>query len=219
MNKLPSENDCNLPCLEKKSKKQLVELAKENKFKIDEKLSLSDYKYQVLLKFAKKIKFKYSDIPSREYLEQLLPCFPKPMLFLGWAKYTKDYTKICDMVTVDYNKQVNPDIVADITTQDFVKQVKAKHNSYKTVVINGVIGWGVNEPKQIHDALKNCKSVMSNGGWVFFGYNEAPFEGEDENTTIKKATMTKYLKKYFKDVKLLNSFDDEWQQRYFVCRK
>ena len=218
---LPTSDNkqCSIPCLEKKTKAQLIKIAKKNKFKINEELNLADYKYEVLLKFAKKVKFNYSKIESRSYLEQILPCFPKPMLFLGWAKYTSDYKKICDMVTVDYNKNVKPDIVTDITTKDFITQVKNKHKSYKTIVNNGVIGWGVNEPDQIHNALKNCHSLMSINGWMLFGYNESPFEGEDDNTTISKTKMASYLKKYFKNVKLIYSADDEWQQRYFVCRK
>ena len=152
MDTLPKEQnkECNIPCLSRKTKKQLIKIAQDNKFKIDEKLELSDYKHQLLLKFANKVAFAYSDIDSRKFLEEILPCFPEPMLFLGWAKYTKDYGKICKMVTVDYNKNVKPDITADITTDDFVKKVKEKHKTYKSLIINGVIGWGVNAPEDIN---------------------------------------------------------------------
>ena len=222
MNKLPKEQnkECNIPCIFGKNKKQLIKIAQENKFKIDDKLELSEYKHQLLLKFANKVKFTYSDIDSRKYLEEIIPCFPEPMLFLGWAKYTKDYAKICKMVSVDYNKGVKPDIVADITTDRFVTEVKKKHKAYKSLIINGVIGWGVNEPDDIHKALFNCKKVMAPGGYMLMGWNAMPFEGEDANTTINIPMMKKYLKKYFKDIKIIyNKKDDEWNHKYIICRK
>ena len=212
--------ECNIPCLSRKTKKQLVKIAHDNKFKIDEKLELSDYKYQLLLKFANKVVFAYSDIDSRKYLEEIIPCFPEPMLFLGWAKYTKNYGKICKMVSVDINRKVNPDITADITKPDFVKKVKEKHKTYKSIINNGTIGWGINNPEQIHKALSNCKKVMSPGGYMLMGWNAMPFEGQGEDTTITINMMKKYLKSAgFKDVKLLKSFQDEWKQQYIICRK
>jgi hypothetical protein len=222
MNKLPKQQnkDCNIPCIFGKTKKQLIKIAKENNFKIDDKLELTEYKHQLLLKFANKVKFAYSNIDSRKYLEEILPCFQGPMLFLGWAEYTKDYGKICDMVSVDINRKVNPDITADITKTDFVKKVKEKHKTYKSVINNGVIGWGVNEPEHIKDALNNCKKVMASGGYMLFGWNAMPFEGHSEDTTITINMMKNYLKKAgFKDVKLIYSVKDEWNQKYIICRK
>jgi hypothetical protein len=221
MNKLPKQQnkECNIPCINGKNKKQLIKIANDNKFKINEKLELSDYRYNLLLKFANKVKFAYSDIDSRKYLEEIIPCFPEPMLFLGWAKYTKEYGKICKMISVDIKTKVKPDIIADITTDNFVKKVKEQHNNYKSLIINGVIGWGVNEPEQIHKALNNCKKVMSPGGYMLMGWNAMPFEGESDDTTITIQMMKKYLNKYFKDVKLIKSFQDEWKQMYIVCRK
>jgi hypothetical protein len=222
MDKLPKEQnkECNIPCIFGKNKKQLVKISQEKKFKIDEKLKLPEYKHQLLLKFANKAKFIYSVIDSRKYLEEIIPCFPEPMLFLGWAKYTKDYSKICKMVSVDYNKGVKPDIVADITTDRFVAEVKKKHKAYKSLIINGVIGWGVNKSADIHKALVNCKKVMAPGGYMLMGWNAMPFEGKDADTTITIPMMKKYLKKYFKDIKLIyNKKDDEWNHKYIICRK
>ena len=41
------------------------------------------------------------------------------------------------MVSVDINRKVNPDITADVTKIDFVKKVKEKHKTYKSVINNG----------------------------------------------------------------------------------
>ena len=222
MNTLPNKQnkECNIPCLTKKTKKQLIKIAQDNKFKIDDKLELSEYKHQLLLKFANKVKFAYSHIDSRKYLEEILPCFPEPMLFLGWAKYTENYGKICKMVSVDINRKVNPDITADITKPDFVKKVKEKHKTYKSVINNGVIGWGVNKPEQIHKALNNCKKVLSREGYMLMGWNAMPFEGHSEDTTITINMMKNYLKNAeFKDIKLIYNVKDEWNQKYIICRK
>ena len=68
----------NIPCLAFKNKKNLIKISKENKFIIDETLKLNNYRFKLLLKFAKKkeIDFNYSNIDSRKYLETILPCFP-----------------------------------------------------------------------------------------------------------------------------------------------
>ena len=222
MNSLPKTQNksCNIPCLRNKSKKQLIKLANDKKFKIDEKLKLSDYRYELLLKYAKKEDFVYSDIESREYLEKLIPCFPEPMLFLGWAEYTENYHKICDMVSVDINRKVKPDITADITKKSFIEKVRKKHKSYKSVINNGTIGWGINDPQQIKDALQNCKTVMANGGYLLLGWNAMPYEGHSEDTTITINMMKKYLKDAgFKNIKLIYNANDEWKQTYIICRK
>ena len=224
MDKLPKEQnkDCNIPCIFGKTKKQLIKISQDNKFKINENLVLSEYRHQLLLKFfiASKVKFEYSKIDSRKFLEEILPCFPGPMLFLGWAKYTKNYKKLCNMISVDINRKVKPDITADITKKNFVKKVKEKHKTYKSVINNGVIGWGVNKPEQIKDALNNCKKVMAPGGYMLFGWNEMPFEQHSEDTTITIDIMENYLKKTgFKDVKLIYDRKDEWNQKYIICKK
>ena len=222
MNSLPKTQNksCNIPCLRNKSKKQLIKLAKDNNFKIDEKLKLPDYKYQLLLKYANKVNFVYSQISSREYLEKIIPCFPEPMLFLGWAKYTENYKKICDMVSVDINRKVKPDITADITKKSFVDKVTKRHKSYKSIINNGTIGWGINDPEQIRDALKNCKDVMANDGVMLMGWNAMAFEGHSEDTTITIPMMKKYLKNAgFKNIKLIYNAKDEWNQKYIICRK
>lgn len=221
MNSLPKSKNktCNIPCLTKKNKRELIKLANENKFKIDEKLKLADYKFQLLLKYANKVKFSYSNIKSREYLEKIIPCFPEPMLFLGWAKYTENYNKICEMVSVDINKKVNPDITADITKVDFVEKVKQRHKSYKSIINNGTIGWGINDPIQINNALQNCKKVLANDGVMLLGWNAKAYEGHSEDTTITIPMMKKYLKNAgFKNIKLIYNAKDEWKQIYIICR-
>ena len=212
----------NIPCLAFKNKKDLIKISKENKFIIDESLKLDDYRFKLLLKFSKKkeIAFNYSNIDSRKYLETILPCFPQPMLFLGWANYTNQYKKICDMVSVDINSKVKPDKTADITKKDFKKKVKEVHNKYKSIINNGVIGWGVNQPKQIRDSLKNCKDLLTNGGFMLCGWNVMAFEGHKEDSTITISMMKKYLKEGgFKQIKLIYNSNDEWKQAYIICQK
>ena len=45
MNKLPKQQnkDCNIPCIFGKTKKQLIKISQDNKFKIDDKLELTEY--------------------------------------------------------------------------------------------------------------------------------------------------------------------------------
>jgi hypothetical protein len=219
-----------IECVNHRTREDLLKLCKEKNIKITkkmEKANIEELRTDIFKKILKQNKIKPSPILTRLYLEQILPCFKEPVLFLGWAKYTEHYNKIIPMISVDYNEKVNPDITADVTKPElktkinkYIKDNKLKINKFNSLIINGVIGWGVNENNQINDTLKNCRDLLKTNGKMLVGWNIKKTEGS--NRIITKDEMIQFLKNNkFKKIKYLDDVpdDSEWNHKYILCSK
>jgi hypothetical protein len=89
------------------------------------------------------------------------------MVGICWA--TADYKKmsgIDEFYSVDIFEErdgIVPDIVADITTDEFVKKCDKKFNM---VLLHGVIGFGLDSIANIKLAIENLHKVMNDGGKI-----------------------------------------------------
>jgi len=207
--------------------KELQKLAKRHGFTLAKSGNLETLRDTAFKRMMKKHGVKYSDIPTRFYLEKMLPCFKEPVLFLGWAVYTAQYAKIIPMISVDYNPVTKPDIVADVTNKnlltklaDYRREHGMRFRKFNTIVVNGVIGWGVNEDPAIDRCLKNCSDLLKANGKLLIGWNTKKTEGSSR--VIKPDEMSKILKRNkFRNIEFLEDTpeDPEWQHKYYMCRK
>lgn len=115
---------------------------------------------------------------ERLYLEKkLLPLLCKygPILFIGTSWYTSYYKDIVGnetaFITVDKQERKKPDILADITTPRFLKLAREKKIMFKSIIFNGVIGYGINNSDELDCAIENMKSLLGTGGRILFGWN------------------------------------------------
>ena len=128
-------------------------------------------------------KIPWSAVPlSRLYLENvLLPSLAdhQPMLFVGVANFTDHYRRCvaedADFTTIDIKPEASgskPDIVVDITSTDFVSEMRRRGLSFQSVVFNGILGYGVNDPHSARAAFENINAVLRPGGKLLVGWNE-----------------------------------------------
>jgi hypothetical protein len=101
---------------------------------------------------------------------------PSRVLFVGVARYTREYASGLPrgmFATIDPKPEVaryggNPHIV------DIVQHV-GRHfprGSFDLVLVNGVVGFGLNDVDSVNDALDACHAVLRPGGDLILGINE-----------------------------------------------
>ncbi|WP_375383828.1 class I SAM-dependent methyltransferase [uncultured Microbacterium sp.] len=98
------------------------------------------------------------------------------VLDLGIAWYTRSYPRLYKGVqywTVDIDPEktqiAGPNhrtVSATRLTDEFDPE------TFDLVVCNGVIGWGVNTPADVEQALDACADVLRADGWLVVGWND-----------------------------------------------
>ena len=210
-------NKCNFPCM-----KQLTEYIRDNnteKYNKLEKEIMKKYNVKSVYDFNKTLKkigkkinphVKYSNIRSRRFMEQYIPCLKGPMLFVGWKKYNAFYKQICPMVSLEYMPMEDypPNIVADMTNDNL--NIKKKFN---TVILNGIIGFGVNSDSKVDKCLQNCRNLLNKDGVLFLGWNIR--ENLDTKLYPTKKIM-KFLEPYFKKIDLIYNIDEDVKSHRYI---
>lgn len=124
-------------------------------------------------------------LPPREYLEQVwLPRLGArpPVLDIGVKFYTAHYRRLVvtpDYITVDKESTQYPDVVADIYDPSFKSLVTARYPLYRSVLFNGMIGFGVFTPKELAVVMKTLLEIMESGGQMLIGWNEPNLSRKD----------------------------------------
>lgn len=208
---------CKVWCTLAKTRGELDAMRAKFGLRVRPSGNLDTYRHQVFFKMLEHFSITPSTIPSRRAFDYLIPCFPGPVLFIGWApSYTAHYTQMCAMTTVDYNPATKPDIVADVTDRRLPGRIG---KTYKSVIMNGVISWGVNTPAQIDAALRNCAALLRKGGIVFIGWNKVVRAADSEmarDARYATADILKAMSSYFADVRHVYGASDYWKQQYAV---
>lgn len=86
--------------------------------------------------------------------------------------YTRHYRDLVGTegyVTVDIRADRNPDLVVDVTSEEFPGLFLTPFGG---VIFNGIIGFGVDTEAQIKAAFSNLNKVLHPGGILLVGWNE-----------------------------------------------
>jgi SAM-dependent methyltransferase len=120
--------------------------------------------------------------PDRAYLRKaILPAVaaarPARVLFVGVRGYTTAYGRAFRAGTEFWTTDIDPEaarygapgrhVTADVRRLD---QAFAA-GSFPFVLMNGVFGWGVDDPGDMDSALAAVERVLAPGGVVLFGWN------------------------------------------------
>ena len=120
--------------------------------------------------------------PDRRVLEHdILGAFAadpgvQRVLFVGVQWYTMRYPTHFTgktFATIDPEPKVatfggNPHVVGQI--QDLAEHFPGM--VFDAIVMSGVIGFGLNDPKEVDRALDACEKALRPGGWLVLGINE-----------------------------------------------
>jgi hypothetical protein len=120
--------------------------------------------------------------PDRRVLEhQILPEFGRRdacrrVLFVGIRPYVRTYHRHLpgrEYVTIDPNPAMRP-FGSSLHVVDRIENLRTHFDAgyFDLVVLNGVIGWGVNTPEAADAALDACFEGLAAGGWLVVGINE-----------------------------------------------
>jgi hypothetical protein len=124
----------------------------------------------------------YLRTADREILEaRVLPWLAtqpdiKKVIFVGCDWYTRGYRKFFTSdgywtIDIDPAKRrwgARQHVVDSITNL----QTHFPREGIDAIVCNGVIGWGLNEPEEIYQALDACYACLRAGGHLVLGWND-----------------------------------------------
>ena len=99
------------------------------------------------------------------------------VLFVGCAWYTAEYERVFDgeYWTID----VDPDMRAWGARRHIVDSVARLDRhvgpaAFDLIVLNGVLGWGLNDRSAIETAFAQCWRALRAGGMLVVGWNDVP---------------------------------------------
>jgi len=119
---------------------------------------------------------------DRKYLDrELMPAVGRRggrALFIGCRKYTKHYPALLEAHDVEcWTIDIDPiatrwgapgrHVIGDI-------QDASDHwhpSSFNTIILNGVFGFGLNNVQSQNAALRACRLLLKDGGWLVLGWN------------------------------------------------
>jgi hypothetical protein len=121
---------------------------------------------------------------DRAILEgMILPYFGKGrcyqrILFVGCSAYTQSYGKFFENKeywTIDY-KRVKRKYGSQKHITDSVTNLANyfPNNYFHAIIMNGVIGFGLDKPDEIEKALDACFDILGRGGILILGWNDHP---------------------------------------------
>jgi SAM-dependent methyltransferase len=125
----------------------------------------------------------YLELPDRKYMEEtILPAFaglnPERVLFVGTTQYTTHYEKYfkvstCEYWTMDINPQM--EIFGAKGRHIIGSVIDADHyfspDFFDIVILNGVLGWGVDEIRDQDRTLEAIRKILKEGGILLLGWD------------------------------------------------
>lgn len=137
--------------------------------------------------FCKKIFKKYSyyereTFEDRNVLEQIIFPFilaylePKKILDIGREDYQNFYNYFFEgreLWTLDYDPKRKEFGAENHITDDAANVADHfKQNYFDFILMNGVFGWGLNDPEKIEKALSGIYNILKPGGIFILGWND-----------------------------------------------
>lgn len=118
--------------------------------------------------------------PSRVYLEErVLPFLGQhpPVLDIGHFKDLDHYKYLVgtkQYVTVDIRRsKTGPTIRCNCTYPELVLLARKHYVEYGSILLNGVIGFGVNTKYDLDATFQNFYELLRPGGHLLIGWNES----------------------------------------------
>src|SRR6266516_4176181 len=122
--------------------------------------------------------------PDRSILEEtILPYFGQDkhyqrILFVGCSAYTQWYEKFFENKeywTIDH-KPIKRKYGSQRHIVDNIINLARyfRHNYFHVIIMNGVIGFGLDKPDEIEKALDACFDMLDRGGILMLGWNDHP---------------------------------------------
>ena len=100
----------------------------------------------------------------------------KKVLFVGCAKYTKSYNQVFSQIeywTMDFLEAKSRYGSKNHVQGNLTELSKYfKKDYFNAIILNSVIGWGVDTAPEIKKALVECNQVMRPGGILIIGWND-----------------------------------------------
>ncbi|HVS51228.1 MAG TPA: hypothetical protein VHD62_02640 [Opitutaceae bacterium] len=114
---------------------------------------------------------------ERTILPRLAQAHPQGhVLFVGVKFYTRDYPRIFpqgNLVTLDRDPRVSRHGAREHIVDRLENvAVHAGRRRFAAVVVNGVIGWGIDTLDAAEAAIAACAENLVDGGWLIVGVNE-----------------------------------------------
>lgn len=136
--------------------------------------------------------------PDRRLLERVfIPAFAgspdiKRVLFVGVADYCdyRNHFNRGEYITIDPNVPAGPDGRGK-HIQDTLQNLGhhfSKHH-FDLIIMNGVLGWGLNDPDDIELAIQACHAHLQKGGLLLIGLNETGGPAKVSLNSIKALAM------------------------------
>jgi SAM-dependent methyltransferase len=94
------------------------------------------------------------------------------VLSVGVSWYTRRYAEIFGksaFVTIDLDGTHEPDVVGDLRD---LETLFAEADAFDLILMNGVIGFGLNAKDPVDHALRACAARLRPGGTLLLGINE-----------------------------------------------
>ena len=119
---------------------------------------------------------------DRRYLDrELIPAVGRrggAALFIGCRKYTKHYPALLAEHGVEcWTIDIDP-IAArwGAPKRHVIGDIRhAQHHwppsTFNTIILNGVFGFGLNDVRDQNAALRACRLLLTEGGWLILGWN------------------------------------------------
>lgn len=100
-----------------------------------------------------------------------------PVLFVGVRFYTRRYAARCagvEFITLDRDPAMRRHGAARHVTAPLEELGAHFPGGYfHTIIVNGVLGWGLDAPADADRALAACHAALREGGGLILGVNEA----------------------------------------------
>ena len=128
--------------------------------------------------------------PDRRYMEAtLLPGFgrlnPKYVLSVGTQPYCAHYGKYFDRNNCEFwTLDIEPELAQfgspgrHITASVIDVDQHFKPGYFDVISLNGIFGWGVNDPNDQIKTLANLRKIIRPGGVLLIGWNDDLMNGD-----------------------------------------
>jgi hypothetical protein len=116
----------------------------------------------------------------------------KRVLFVGVQNYTRFYHRFFQsqvFMTIDCNPEMAKYGATRHQTIDFCNLTE---KGFDLIVLNGVIGFGLDQPSHISRAVEKISAILNPDGWLVLGNNRDSYTQEIEKIFLDKLSYQSF---------------------------